>query len=54
MVSGAAVHIKEPFTAAFPDACAIGSVEGTTAFLDGIPEGFTNAFTFEHMEVICE
>jgi len=49
MVPGAMVRVLPPFDSAFPDVYQVRSVDGTTAFLDGIPEGFADAFDFIHL-----
>lgn len=52
MIPGTPVRVLEPFAEAFPGTYLIGSTEGTTAFLEGIPEGFPAAFDFCHLEAI--
>jgi hypothetical protein len=46
---GMSVRTLPPFDGAFPDIYTIRSIEGSTAFLDGIPEGFADAFDFDHL-----
>jgi len=46
---GDSVRILAPFDGAFPDVYVIREIQGTTAFLDGIPEGFADAFDFDHL-----
>jgi hypothetical protein len=43
------VRVLPPFDGAFPDTYEILSVDGTTAYLGGIPEGFANAFDFQYL-----
>jgi len=50
MVPGAVVRVLPPFDGAFPGVFTIRAVSGTTAFLDGIPEGFADAFDFAYLE----
>ncbi len=52
MVPGALVKILPPFDAAFPGTFIIRAVEGTTVFLDGIPDGFAEAFDFSYVELV--
>lgn len=52
MLPGDTVRILAPFADAFPDTYTVGTVEGTTAFLTGIPEDFANAFDFSFLEVV--
>lgn len=49
MVPGAMVRVLAPFDSAFPDVYEIRSIDGTTAFLNRIPEGFADAFDFTHL-----
>lgn len=46
---GDSVRILEPFASSFPGVFTIRAIEGSTAFLDGIPEGFADAFDFDHL-----
>ncbi len=46
---GDSVRILEPFASAFPDVYTIREIQGTTAFLVGIPEGFADAFDFTYL-----
>lgn len=41
---GSHVRILPPFGEAFPDVYTVRAIDGSTAFLDGIPEGFADAF----------
>lgn len=41
---GDSVKILEPFAQTFPDTYVIREIQGTTAFLDGIPPDFADAF----------
>lgn len=41
---GDSVRILEPFAQAFPDVYVIRDIQGTTAFLDGIPLDYADAF----------
>ncbi len=52
MAPGVMVRILEPFASSFPGVFIIRAVEGQTAFLDGIPEGFADAFDFSHLEAV--
>lgn len=47
---GDSVIVLDPFNGAFPGIYTIVDLQGTTAFLDGIPEGFANAFDLIHLE----
>jgi hypothetical protein len=49
MKFGDAVKILPPFDGAFPDTYTIREITGTTAFLDGVPEGYADAFDFSHL-----
>jgi hypothetical protein len=49
MKIGDTVRTLPPFDGAFPDTYIIRDIQGTTAFLDGIPEGFADAFDFDHL-----
>lgn len=44
MIPGASVRVLEPFASAFPEVYTIRAIEGNTAFLDGIPPDFADAF----------
>ena len=52
MIPGDVVRILEPFASAFPGTFTVRAVDGTTAFLDGIPEGFNDAFDFSFLEKV--
>lgn len=52
MIPGATVRILPPFDQAFPDVYAIRDIQGSTAFLDGIPEGFADAFDLSFLELV--
>lgn len=43
------VRVLEPFASAFPDVYPIVGMDGTTAFLGGIPEDYANAFDVEFL-----
>ena len=49
---GATVRVLATFDEAFPGTYTVGAVDGTTAFLDGVPEGAANAFDFSYLEVV--
>ena len=49
---GDKVRVLPPFDQAFPDNYVVMSIEGSTCFLDGIPEGFANAFDVAYLEVV--
>lgn len=46
------VRILPPFSDAFPGVFSIREIVGTTAFLDGIPEGFSDAFDLCFLELV--
>ena len=46
---GDVVRMLPPFDEAFHETYVVVAVDGTTAFLDNIPEGFANAFDFTHL-----
>ena len=52
MNPGDLVRILPPFAEAFPGAYVIREIVGTTAHLDGIPEGFADAFDVSHLEAV--
>lgn len=52
MLPGQQVRILPPFADAFPGVYTISDVDGSTCFLDGIPEGFTNAFDASYLEAV--
>ena len=52
MEPGASVRILPPFDGAFPGVYTVNAIEGTTAFLGGIPEDFANAFDVSFLEVV--
>lgn len=51
---GALVKVLSPFNEAFPGTYTVRGVEGTTAFLDGVPEGYADAFDVSYLEVCSE
>ena len=52
IVAGSTVEVLEPFASAFPDHYEVESVEGTTAILLGVPEGFSPAFDLRHLKEV--
>ena len=52
MNPGAIVRILPPFDSAFPGTFTVRAVEGPTAFLDGMPEGYADAFDVAFLEVV--
>lgn len=48
---GDMVRVLPPFDEVFAGLYVIREIVGTTAHLDGIPEGFADAFDFSHLEV---
>lgn len=50
---GCTVRVLEPFAQAFPDLYTVRAIEGTTAFLDGVPEGMADAFDIAFLEVVA-
>lgn len=51
MQIGDSVRILEPFAGAFPDVYTIRDIQGSTAFLDGIPPDFADAFDISFLEL---
>ena len=49
---GSTVRVLEPFASAFPDTYTVRAIEGSTAFLDGVPEGMADAFDISFLEVV--
>lgn len=52
MIPGQQVRILPPFAEAFPGTYTISDVDGSACFLDGIPEGFANAFDVSYLEAV--
>jgi hypothetical protein len=50
MNPGDLVKVLPPFDQAFPGTFTVRAVEGNTAFLDGVPEGFSDAFDLVYLE----
>jgi hypothetical protein len=49
MKPGDSVKILPTFDEAFPDTYTIRELKDTTAFLDGLPEGYADAFDVIHL-----
>ena len=52
MNPGDLVRVLAPFDGAFPDVYTVRELVGSTAFLDGIPTGFADAFDVSHLEAV--
>lgn len=53
LTNGCTVRVLPPFDEAFPGTYTVRSVESTTAFLDGVPEGMADAFDMAFLEVVA-
>jgi len=52
MQTGDRVRVLDPFSEAFPGEYQVASVDGTTAFLDGVCDALSNAFDFSYLELV--
>ena len=50
MNAGDTVRVLAPFADAFPGTYLVASVDGSTAFLDGVGDALSNAFDFAYLE----